>query len=62
LQRNGSAGGQQGVEKVKEWIQESVQPQADQDGHDEKYGYGLLKVEALLERAGVPGGASTYDG
>ncbi len=53
LQRNGSAGGQQGIETVKEWIQETVQPYDGQEGHDEKYGYGLLKVEVLLDRAGA---------
>ena len=53
LQRNGSAGGQQGIEKVKDWLQETVQPMDGQDGHDEKYGYGLLKVRVLLDRAGA---------
>ena len=59
LQRNGSAGGQQGIEKVKDWIEETVKPQEGQDGHDEKYGYGLLKVEALLDRAGAISPATT---
>jgi hypothetical protein len=59
LQRNGSAGGQQGIEKVKDWLQETVQPMDGQDGHDEKYGYGLLKVGVLLDRAGAASQAAT---
>ncbi|HIG04064.1 MAG TPA: hypothetical protein EYQ53_06785 [Candidatus Poseidoniales archaeon] len=53
LQRNGSAGGQQAVEDVKLWIQQSVKPRDGQDGHDEKYGYGLLQVAELIDRAGA---------
>lgn len=53
LQRNGSAGGQQAVEDVKLWIQQSVKPRDGQSGHDEKYGYGLLQVAELIERAGA---------
>jgi len=38
-------------EQVKEWIQQSVQPEEGQNGHDDDYGYGLLKIQALLDQA-----------
>ena len=38
-------------EQVKEWIQQSVQPAEGQTGHDDDYGYGLLKIQALLDMA-----------
>jgi subtilisin family serine protease len=38
-------------EQVKEWIQQSVQPEEGQTGHDDDYGYGLLKIQALLDQA-----------
>ena len=39
------------TEQVKEWIQQSVSPQEGQSGHDDDYGYGLLKIQALLDAA-----------
>jgi serine protease AprX len=39
------------TEQVKEWIQQSVAPQEGQSGHDDDYGYGLLKIQALLDAA-----------
>ena len=38
-------------DQVKEWIQQSVQPAEGQTGHDDDYGYGLLKIQALLDMA-----------
>lgn len=38
-------------EQVKEWIRQSVQPEEGQSGHDDDYGYGLLKIQALLDQA-----------
>ena len=35
----------------KEWIEQSVQPQEGQTSHDDNYGYGLLKIQALLDQA-----------
>ena len=52
LAHNGSAGGDRNtVEDVKVWIQNSVIPQDGQSDHDEYYGYGRLKVDALLSMA-----------
>ena len=52
LAHNGSAGGDRDtVEDVKVWIQNSVIPQDGQSDHDEYYGYGRLKVDALLSMA-----------
>ena len=52
LGQNGSSGGAQNtVEDVKQWIRESVVPQDGQSGHDEYYGYGRLRVDALLSMA-----------
>ena len=39
------------TEQVKDWIQQSVAPQEGQSGHDDDYGYGLLKIQALLDAA-----------
>ena len=52
LAHNGSSGGErQTVEDVKQWIRESVVPQAGQSGHDDYYGYGRLQVDALIALA-----------
>ena len=52
LGQNGSSGGSQNtVEDVTQWIRESVVPQDGQSGHDEYYGYGRLRVDALLSMA-----------
>ncbi|MBN16896.1 MAG: S8 family serine peptidase [Candidatus Thermoplasmatota archaeon] len=50
LGHNGSSGGdRETVEDVKEWIRNSVIPMDGQSGHDEYYGYGHLRVDALLQ-------------
>lgn len=52
LAQNGSSGGSRNtVEDVKEWIQNSVEPKEGQAEHDNYYGYGKLKVDALLAMA-----------
>ena len=52
LGQNGTSGGSQNtVQDVKQWIQESVVPQDGQNGHDDYYGYGRLRVDALLSMA-----------
>ena len=52
LGHNGSSGGNRDtVEDVKEWIRNSVVPQDGQSDHDEYYGYGHLRVDALLAMA-----------
>ena len=53
LAQNGSSGGSRDtVEDVKGWIQDSVSPKDGQAEHDNYYGYGRLKVDALLAIAG----------
>ena len=47
----GDASSSSNTEQVKEWIQQSVSPQEGQSGHDDDYGYGLLKIQALLDTA-----------
>jgi len=52
LGQNGTSGGSQNtVQDVKQWIQDSVVPQNGQSGHDDYYGYGRLRVDALLSMA-----------
>ena len=52
LGHNGSSGGnRETVEDVKEWVRNSVVPQEGQSDHDEYYGYGHLRVDALLAMA-----------
>jgi subtilisin family serine protease len=49
LRHNGSSGGSRNtVEDVKVWIQNSVVPKDGQAEHDNYYGYGRLRVDALL--------------
>jgi serine protease AprX len=52
LQHDGTAGGRSTIEEVKVWIQNSVIPAEGQSGHDDYYGYGRLRADALLEQAG----------
>ena len=52
LGQNGTSGGERNtVEDVKEWIKDSVTPKEGQGEHDNYYGYGRLKVDALLSMA-----------
>mgnify|MGYP001250222834 FL=1 len=51
LAANGSQGSVSNINQVKEWMAQSSRPKANQDGHDDNYGYGLLQIEALIEAA-----------
>ncbi len=51
LASNGTSGDVSTIDTVKDWLMQSVKPQEGQSGHDDNYGYGLLDVEALLEKA-----------
>jgi len=51
LAANGSQGGIASINQVKEWIQQTSLKKANQDGHDNEYGYGLLQIEDLIEAA-----------
>ena len=52
LQHDGTSGGSGTVEDVKSWIMDSVVPKDGQEEHDNHYGYGHLKVDALIQQAG----------
>ena len=52
LQHDGASGGSGTVEDVKSWIMDSVVPKDGQGDHDNHYGYGHLKVNALIQQAG----------
>jgi subtilisin family serine protease len=51
LQHDGSAGGKETVENIKQWLMDSVQPKSGQTDHDDHYGYGMLQIVALLDAA-----------
>jgi len=48
LMTNGSQGNADDIDQMKNWLMNSVRPQQDQTGHDDRYGYGLLDIEALI--------------
>ncbi len=51
LSRDGSSGGDTTtVENVKQWVKESCKPKNNSEEHDDYYGYGLLQVQALINR------------
>ena len=52
LSRNGSDGGDlEVIEQVKQWIKETCLQRTNSNEHDDYYGYGLLQVDILIERA-----------
>ena len=52
LSRNGSNGGDiEVIEQVKQWIKETCLQRTNSNEHDDYYGYGLLQVDILIERA-----------
>ena len=51
LASNGTSGDVSTIDTVKDWIMQTVKPSDGQSGHDDNYGYGLLDVDALLEKA-----------
>ena len=51
LASNGTSGDVSTIDTVKDWIMQTGQPKEGQTDHDDKYGYGLLDIEALLEKA-----------
>ena len=52
LQREGDSGGPGAVAQMKELISGNSQMKEGQDEHDDHYGYGLLRVDLLLESLG----------
>lgn len=51
LASNGTDGDVSTIDQVKDWMMQTVQPKDGQTDHDDNYGYGLLDIEALLEKA-----------
>lgn len=51
LKANGSQGSADNINLVKAWLMDSAVPKEGQSGHDDRFGYGLLHIEALLEQA-----------
>ena len=51
LKANGTQGNADNINLVKTWLMDSAVPQEDQNGHDDKFGYGLLQIRELLEQA-----------
>ena len=51
LASNGTDGDVSTIDQVKDWIMQTVQPKDGQSEHDNDYGYGLLDIEALIEKA-----------
>ncbi|MBL6747968.1 MAG: S8 family serine peptidase, partial [Candidatus Poseidonia sp.] len=49
--RANETGSSDTVNTVKNWLMESAVPGEDQTGHDDKYGYGMLNIQALLAQA-----------
>ncbi len=51
LASNGTDGDVSTIDQVKDWIMQTVQPKYGQTDHDDRYGYGLLDIEALIQLA-----------
>ena len=51
LASNGTDGDVPTIDQVKDWMMQTVQQKDGQTDHDDWYGYGLLDIEALLEKA-----------
>ena len=51
LKANGSQGSADNINLVKTWLMDSAVPKEGQSGHDDRFGYGLLQIEALLDQA-----------
>ena len=51
LASNGTDGDVSTIDQVKDWMMQTVQPKDGQTNHDDWYGYGLLDIEALLQKA-----------
>tara|TARA_Y100000766_G_scaffold89281_1_gene75803 strand:- start:2331 stop:3473 length:1143 start_codon:yes stop_codon:yes gene_type:complete len=51
LASNDTSGDVSTIDEVKDWLMQTVQPKDGQTDHDDNYGYGLLDIEALLEKA-----------
>ena len=51
LASNGTSGDVSTIDTVKDWLMQTVNPKEGQTDHDNNYGYGLLDIDALLDKA-----------
>ena len=51
LASNGTSGDVSTIDTVKDWLMQTVNPKEGQSDHDNNYGYGLLDIDALLDKA-----------
>ena len=51
LASNGTSGDVSTIDTVKDWLMQTVNPKEGQTDHDNNYGYGLLDIGALLDKA-----------
>jgi serine protease AprX len=51
LASNGTSSDVSAIDQVKDWLMQTVTPQDGQTEHDDKYGYGLIDIQALLNIA-----------
>ena len=51
LASNGTSGDVSTIDTVKDWLMQTVNPKEGQTDHDNNYGYGLLDINALLDKA-----------
>ena len=51
LKADDDSSNQDSVQTVKEWLMQTVTPQDGQTDHDDRYGYGLLHMQALIDRS-----------
>ena len=58
LQREGASGGSRAIDLVKEVLSDNSQMDNGQDDHDDRFGYGILRIDLMLEALGNNSSAS----
>ena len=58
LQREGASGGSGAIDLVKEVLSDNSQMDNGQDDHDDRFGYGILRIDLMLEALGNNSSAS----
>ena len=62
LQREGASGGGGAIDLVKEALSDNSQMDNGQDDHDDHFGYGILRIDLMLEALGNNSSASNVVG
>ena len=62
LQREGASGGSGAIDLVKEVLSDNSQMDNGQDDHDDRFGYGILRIDLMLEALGNNSSASNVVG